>query len=75
MIAIGKKKASKQKVKNVKFVVAGVGDKKLKERDRRWRSETIGYILENHTNQNTIYMRPDTGHEIHHDRCMEGVER
>ena len=50
-------------------------DKKLKERDRRWRSETIGYILENHTNQNTIYMRPDTGHEIHHDRCMEGVEK
>ena len=50
-------------------------DKKLKERDRRWRSKTIGYILENHTNQNTIYMRPDTGHEIHHDRCMEGVEK
>ena len=50
-------------------------DKKLRLRDKKWRTEIIQHILAISESPSKNYLKPDTGHKPHDHRCLEGVER
>ena len=50
-------------------------DLKLRERDEKWRSEIIQYILINSEPSANNYLNPDLIHPPHEHGCLEGVER
>jgi len=50
-------------------------DLKLRERDKKWRSEIIQYILQNSEPPTNNYLKPDLVHPPHEHGCLEGVGR